>query len=583
MNKHSARRLVATGAAAAAGALYLLAARATPVGAAEDDALHILLARSLRHGAFAFPDGTPANDPLPGFAALLSLPAAAVAPHWDLLKIIGLLSAAATVYLTWRLARRFLDEGWALAAAALVALNPLTVTHAGLILPDLPYLALSLFLFDRMLEPGFAGAPLIAAAAAASLLRPFGAWLILSLALGIAAAKGARKALAFALPALLPLALWSLRNRLLTGAASGYFLNMRAESAALAEPRIALLHAGGLLAAMGGDGLLSLGNLLPLKGLIAAGAACGALAVIGAVRVLRRKPDPRAFAIGAYAIIVSAQHLVWMPLEARYVLPLLPLAWIMILAELAPRLRGKNAPALLFALLALPAVPLDLALAAPGLTQTARFQPGTMSWLRENTPPGARVQTLEPQTVTLLSGRAADLPGFDSAARDAWLAWTLRQRFDYVHVAATFVPGGFFSPAMGFTASHLGPWARSTPYAREVFRNDAEGTSVFLIRHPDPERYLKAWSAFVSASVTLRRGGTAAAARADLDRAIALEPGLALAWAYRGLLTADPRERRRLLEKAAALDPTSELIRNELTGASGSPKQPVSSLLRSPL
>ena len=318
MNRNSARRLIAAGATASVGALYLLAARATPVGAAEDDALHILLARSLRHGAFAFPDGTPANDPLPGFAALLSLPAAIVDPHWEFLKIIGLLSAAAVIYLSWRLARRFLDESWALAAAALVALNPLTVTHAGLILPDLPYLALSLFLFDRMLEPGFAGAPLIIAAAAASLLRPYGAWLIVSLGLGIAAAKGARKAASFALPSLIPLALWTWRNHLLTGAGSGYLLNMRAETVALAEPRTALLHAGGLLAAMGGEGLLSLGRWLPLAGLVAAGAVCVALIGTGAVRLLRRKPDPRAFALGAYAIILSAQHLVWMPLEARY-------------------------------------------------------------------------------------------------------------------------------------------------------------------------------------------------------------------------------------------------------------------------
>jgi hypothetical protein len=582
MKKDSARRLVAAG-AAALGPLYLLAARALPVGAAEDDALHVLLARSLRHGAFAFPDGTPANDPLPGFAAFLTLPAAVVAPHWDLLKLVGLLSAAAVVALTYRLARRFLDERWSVAAAALVALNPLTVIHAGLILPDLPYLAVSLFLFDRMLEPGTPHAALVLAAAAASMLRPYGAWLIVGVALGVAAAKGARKALEFAVPSLLPLALWTWRNRLLTGAGSGYLLNMRAETAALAVPRTAALHAAGLLAAMGGDGLLSLGRVLPLAGLVAAGTAGVLLAGAGAVTVLRRRKDPRLFAVAAYAIILCVQHLVWMPIEPRYVLPLIPLAWILIFSAAAPHLKGKTAPVLLFVVLALPALSLDLALAAPGLRGPARFQPATMAWLRANSAPDARVQTLEPRTVALLSGRDAELPAFDAGERDAWLAWTLQQKFDYVHVVSTFAPGGFFSPDMRRTAAHLESWSRSTPYAREVFRDAEEGTTVFRVEHPDPARYLKAWSAFAAAASGFRRGAPAADVRAALDRATALEPNLALAWALRGLTASDPRERRRLLEKAAALDPTSGIIRAELSGGPVVPKQPVSSLLRSTL
>lgn len=583
MKRPSTRRLGTAAAAAAVGALYLLAARAVPVGAAEDDALHILLARALSRGAFAL-RGVPANDPLPGFAALLCLPAALVEPRWALLKIVGLLSAAAAIYLTWRLARRFLDEKEALAAAALTALSPLMLLHAGLILPDLPYLALSLFLFERLTEPGFAGAsaPAIAAAAAAAMLRPYGAWLVLSLALAIAASKGARKASFFMIPALTPLALWTLRNRLLTGAGSGYLLNMNAETAALAEPRTALLHAAGLLAALGGDGLLSLGHVLPLAGLVAAGAAAAALAAAGAVRLLRKKEDPRAFALAAYAILLAAQHLVWLPLEPRYALPLVPLAWILMLAAAAPHLKGRRVlAAVLFAALAAPALRLDLALAAPGLSGPARFQPATMAWLRENTPENARVESLEQRTVSLLSGRDAELPDPGAGERDAWLADALSQRFEFVHVVSTFAPGGFFPAPIRRLSEKMEPWARSTPYLREVFRSEAEGTAVFRVEHPAPDRYLNAWSLFADAVAGLRRGGPREGARAKLDRAVALEPRLALAWAWRGLIADDPREKRRDLDRAAALDPTSDWIRRERDGGGPAREHPLSSLLRS--
>ena len=583
MTRNTARKWGAAAAAAALGALYLLAARATPVGAAEDDALQLLLARSLRRGVFAFPDGTPANDPLPGFAALLALPAWLADPRWDALKGLSLLSAAAVVFLTWKLARRFLDERWSLVAAGLTALNPLTATYSALILPDLPFLALSLFLFDRMAEPGFAASPLmVAAAATATLLRPHGAWLAACLGLGIAVSKGPRKAARFAVPALLPLALWTVRNRLLTGSGSGYLLNMRAETAALAVPRVAALHAAGLLAAMGGDGLLTAGRLLPLAGLTAAGAAALALAAAGAVRLLK-KNDPRAFSVAAYAVCLCAQHLLWMPLEPRYILPLLPLAWILILASASSRSKSALAPALAFVLLAAPALPLDWALAAPGLKGPGRFQPATMAWLAANVPPDARIQTLEPQTVGLLTGRDAELPDFGAGERDAWLAEALDRRVSYVHVVSSFPAGGFFTPAMRRVVVRSESWCRSTPYAREVYRDAAEGTAVFRIEHPHPEIYLRAWAIFADAATAARRGEPAARVRARADQAVALEPRLALAWTLRGLTARDPAERRLLLLTAAKLDPTSEMIRAALDGAPPEEKQARPSLLRSPL
>ncbi|MDX6768630.1 MAG: hypothetical protein SF051_03800 [Elusimicrobiota bacterium] len=98
MDRTAVRRAVA---AAGAGAVFLHAAAAlrTPLGAASDDALHLLLARNLLAGGFAVPGpgGVPVTDPLPGFPALMALPVALLAPRWGLLRAAPLLAAAAAL------------------------------------------------------------------------------------------------------------------------------------------------------------------------------------------------------------------------------------------------------------------------------------------------------------------------------------------------------------------------------------------------------------------------------------------------------------------------------------------------------
>ncbi|MDE2143243.1 MAG: hypothetical protein KGJ84_12615, partial [Elusimicrobia bacterium] len=108
---------LAAAAAAGAAALHAAASLRTPLGAASDDALHLLLARNLAAGGFAVPDaaGVPVTDPLPGFAFLISAPEALFSPHWGLLRGVTLLAAGALAYLAWRLARRLSGgaAGWA--------------------------------------------------------------------------------------------------------------------------------------------------------------------------------------------------------------------------------------------------------------------------------------------------------------------------------------------------------------------------------------------------------------------------------------------------------------------------------------
>src|SRR6185312_3950698 len=169
-------------AAAAGAALHVCASLGTPVGAAGDDALHLLLARNLLHGGFALPDasGTPATAPLPGFAMLMALPVLLLSPHWALLRGAALAATFLLAFLAFRLCRRLSGAAAGWAAVLLVLANPVLAAWAG-------------------------GAVLAAALAAAAGFR-----------------GGGKRAATVLSGALAPLALWLLRGHLLTGSATSY-------------------------------------------------------------------------------------------------------------------------------------------------------------------------------------------------------------------------------------------------------------------------------------------------------------------------------------------------------------------------
>ncbi len=550
--------------------LYILAARGQPVGAIGDDSLNIMLARSLRHGAFSWPDahGTPSADPLPGFAALLLLPVWIVEPRWDALRLIGLLSMPAALFFCWRLARRLLPFGAAVAVVWLTAINPLFVGRAGFVLPDIPFLALSLALFHALdanpARPGWMLAGL--GAAAATLLRPYGFILALSLALLLWLRGGWRKAAGFFLVAVLPLAGWMLRNRFSAGTWAGYVPHMGSQAASLARPGAQFAHAGMMAAIFFGDGLLALGGL-PLEGLMAAGIATVIIAGFGVVRLLRSQEDPLTCVLGAYAIGLLALHSLWLAVAQRYVMPIMPIMWIFLAAAVQPLLRRRGAAVgALIAAITILSFRADAALLRSAWSAPPRYQGETMSWIRRQTPADARFQSMEYVTLSLLAGRQTELPALDAGAstRDAWLASSLSRKTDYLHVAADLKVDGYFPDPAKTLFANLARWARSSPYLREVFRSPADGTVVFRFQHPDPARYLRAWRAYELAGLAVRSGADKRMVRRKLQEAVRLEPTLAYAWAALSQYEYSPRARLRDLETAAKADPASAVIRDGL-------------------
>jgi hypothetical protein len=474
-------------------ALYAAAARRLPVGVLNDDAAHVLLARSLWSGSYSFPGGLGSPEEfLPAFPLLLAVPVRLVAPHWDLLRAVPLAFAGLCLLLTWRLARRFLGVEASAAVVLLTALNPVVLCLAGLVMPYLPYLALSLALIDGAgAESGRPLAWLAAGAALAPLLRPQGAVLVVCLALAQWHRRGPRRAGAFLAAALAPALAWTLRNHLRAGSSLDYVDTWWTHVAAVGDaPSTARVSA--ILSSIYCPAVLMVPGLAgPVKA--AVGAAALALAVLGARRLLMTRADPRVFVLAAYLAGMTSLHLTWNWINSRYAIPFVPLLWILIAAFAADALpRGRAARGLLAALFAALALRLDVYCARIGLKGEARFQPKTMEWIRANVPASARLASLKPYSVALLTGReCAPQKLFPRVGPSAELA--RRAGVGYLHVVLPRPDDEFVVP--GVPAGYQPSFARgldAQPEWTQVYRELDEGALVYRLDVParasDPGR-----------------------------------------------------------------------------------------------
>lgn len=429
------------------------------------------------------PDGfnAPATYPQPGYPLFLAPFAALVEPHWGLLRFVGLAVSGLMVLLTWRLARRMLTEGWAIVAALLVAINNVFMIYSGAVMPDVASAAFSLailLLFAQGIENERDAARLAVAAGFAPLLRPEGFLLIASLCLAFLIRREFRRGFTFAGLALLPSGLWALRNYQQARTASGYF-SYWATMCARWDARSLLIHALRVAATYFGEGLLGLVGL-PFPALLAFGLASWALMAYGASRQLRGRGEPWVAAMAVYMAGVALLHLAWQIEVVRYLLAVLPIAWIFLLKG-ATALFGRRRA--LAASLALFAAGAALRLDASPLREKrpqAAWLPATTAWIRAHVPPDARLQSDFEGSVMLWTGRPA-IPFFDVVLDvDHWLGAVRWYRVKYV----------LFTSAV---KSRQLAWLLRRPQIREVYRDASEGTVVLAFEDS-------------SASASLRRG-----------------------------------------------------------------------------
>lgn len=489
------RRILALSVLAALVAIHVVSAMRIPVGAFNDDALFILLAKALRQGAFAWPDaaGRPLSDPLPGFPLLLTLPVWAVEPAWGVLRGVGVASAWACVLLTWRIARRHLPPAWAVSAAALAAVNPVLVGLGGLVIPDTAFVALALALFLLLPECASSRTARIALAAGAgfaALIRPQGALLVLSLAASLWYIRGPLLGLGFFISAFLPLGFWSLRNEYHAASLSGFLDNWRSQIVRFQDPSRQSDHAGRLIASLFGEGFLGLADI-PFPVQFLAGSLVLVLAALGTIRLLRQSKDRggmgvQVFAMAAFSALLLCLHATWELTEARYLLPLMPLLWILALGAVRPTFSGRPVLAgAALVLLLFPALGVDLLFVRAGAVAAPSYQPRTMGWLRRRLPPKTRLQGSAFHTVTLLTGRVCTPPPQNVRTSEEWLASARAEKVDFVLSAIEPFGAEFSFPRLAWlNEPQLAQWARKEGLP-EVFRSEEEGTTIYQL-NPKP-------------------------------------------------------------------------------------------------
>jgi hypothetical protein len=547
------------------GLLHLYWAVLTPLGAHSDEALHLLLSRSIASGSFSWPDGRPVNDPLPGFPCMLALPLKILEPHWLALRIVVLIGTWGGLWAVWRMSRRALPEPWAKTAALLTGLNPILVRQSGLATPDawfalLPALWLS-NLPDRVTLKGSVGLGL--GGAVTALIRPEGALFALILAVATGALNLPLGALQGAI-SLAPLGLWTLRNRLLTGVASGYISNWLAQSEPLGTFGGLWAHAERLIGDLIGRGVLGFSWAPPFLQLIAGAAMLGGCAY-GAVTLLRSKPSPWVFAAAAYAALLGCLHLDWASDSLRYALPLVPFVWFFSLAGAMHLRVGAPRLAALSVLLAAPGV--LACIPRPGVRPAYGNwrSPRTIAWIQAHVPAEAPIESVEWELLSLAISRPGVPIPVKEPFRDEWVAGLLWDRIGYVLIESDS-PDGLLTSDMSYVLSHLEAWCRTSPWLERVFELPEEGTSVYRAREIDRTRFSKAWTAFLIAGSALR-DGRRSYAESQLRNAVRIEPRLAVAWAALATIEADPAAAVSDLEKAVEADPTSETMRDDLRQA----------------
>ena len=339
--------------------------------------------------------------------------------------------------------------------ALIIGLNRAFVGHAGAVLPDIPFAALALALFEG-LAAGISVPVLAAGTAFACLLRPHGVALAAALAWGLGRNRGP----AFLAAALLP---WGLWTAMAGGSPAAH--SFAGLWSAQASPDIGRLatHAAEALSRLTGQGCFG----SPWPGAAGAAWGLGGLALAGAGM---RNGETWLKAAGSFAALVLAMHLSWGPVFLRYALPIAPLLLLPAFKAASSRL---SRPVL--AALALGAFLQTAPLAWSGLRAPAREpQPRTMAWLRENAPPGSRIQSIMPFSIALWTGLETRFPS-PAGSEGEWAEGLRRGGITHVH---GFGAGRINHP---FPGGGLAPEFLTTilPERREferLFSDAAEGS-----------------------------------------------------------------------------------------------------------
>lgn len=438
-----------------------------------DNAGYMILGESLRSGEGyrdLYLPGTPVHTKYPPLYPLI-LAVLGTVGGLQLFKLASLALTAAAVRLTAELGRRTAGRAAGLAAAGLLAVNPVLLEYGHHVLSEAPFVALTLGCLvlltprnrgdvPRPLRAGAAGrasGPLppeippapgrsafavgLLAGAAAFLTRTAGLPLLAAAVLAPALFRRWDRAAVAAAVGGVTAAGWATFQRVAAPGRAGYLeelvlrnpydpaagtvgvADLAGRGAQNAWTYLSDVLPGALTGAGGtGDG----GSAMAALGLLVAGLALGGWAV----RTLRRPGPAELFAL-LYGGLIALWPDVWT--DRRFLLPLLPLVLLYALlgvrsvADALGGRRGLFGVAGLAAVLSLPALLHDLSLAPDRIACVAAHRAGSpcdppafgsfyaaARWAGENTEPDAIVANRKPRLFYWHSRRRGDVYRYSS-------------------------------------------------------------------------------------------------------------------------------------------------------------------------
>jgi hypothetical protein len=566
---------------AMAAMLFLLVLPRYPIGVYNDDGAYILAAKSLLQGSYAqlnLPGQPPFTLYPPGFPLLLApFTLILLVGPVDYLKAVPLLLTLGSVILLWILFKRRLSQSFLIALIALYAFNPITAAFSGLLMsePCFIFALLGLFIWmekvpENRLSPWILGALL----GWTGLIRTDGIVIIPAVALGLFMARRWRT-LAIAVPVgLLSVGLFYLRNALVSESATVYQGGWELMLREVQREGIGILgkNAWEVLSTLGIQNFVSsqiavrdvpwgltLGLLILLTGLVA----------IGLRAFFEEKRDSTGMltAFATFCALYFGIHLVWLAVEVRYGMPLVPflLACAVKSAEYCirhrPRMRG-GLILLFVSLLGFYGVENARAISRAWLYGERTHPAETYRWIAQHLPDNALILTSGPAVVHLYTGKFTTL---EAPARDAedFRYGLLQRGVRYILLRPLdFYPMGLRGQDPNAVWGRRQRWIGTSPGAyRQIYSNATEGREIFEVVEDAP--FTQAYTLYLSATEAFNRG-LWQKGFAFLDQASRQDPHLINAYnAYGvGALLSGTRieEGIRRLRKALKLSPDHALL-----------------------
>lgn len=430
----------------------------TPLGIGTlDENIYLALSQSLASGSYR--EIYLASHPLhvkypPGYPAFLAVVQLLGGDNLDVIRAVNLVILAASILLMYLIVRRVAGVGIALAVAFLLAINHVLINSGGTVLSESLFVGLvaaTLYLSvradagrDRLVYG------VIAVAMAAFLTRTAGIALVTAVGVWLLGRRRRPELLTYVAASALVVGGWITYTALVPELAAGtsYWLDVSSGLGSTRNPLSALAHltlrnlgfyavrtipSGLALPTIGGtviDNVLWLG-------------VTGVLIAVGTFVFWKR-----ARAVAAYLVLYAGLIVTWPWLQARIVLPLIPLAMAALLVG-AHRLGRRLPAAARYAAIGT----LVLLLGFGGLNATLErdaqvrkcdlanpyesegcLDPVTRGlaraslYLRDHTPPDAVIVSLKAPGVNYLSGRLTELPSLLGEAPEGQAVQLLRDR-----------------------------------------------------------------------------------------------------------------------------------------------------------